>query len=272
MSTWIITGASRGIGRALALELARTATSELVLTARDEVALERTATEVRRRGATANVVPGDLGSVAGARRLGAQLAERVGAGTSLIHNAGLWPSGRRLNDEGLEAAFVVNHLGPLAMQQRLLDAGRLARVLVISAGLLVKGRFDADRTPSGDDFSWLRTYCTTKLCFAIASRAIAANHQHLDVTVGHPGVVRTALGDRGGILGWMLGLAKRRWEDPAVCAARVARLALEPRWSAPGQATWFFERDRTEWPTVATDPAVTEPILEVTQRLLGELP
>jgi NAD(P)-dependent dehydrogenase (short-subunit alcohol dehydrogenase family) len=264
----IVTGASRGIGRALALALAGGG-ARLVLVARDGGRLDEVVGHVERRGGRALAVPGDLGSLSGARALGGRLAGVVSPGATLVHNAGLWPSRRVLTPEGLEAAFVVNHLGPLAMQRALLDAGRVRRAMVVSAGLIAKGRFDPARTPRGDDFSGVRTYCTTKLCFAVAMRDVAAAEPGVDVVVLHPGVVRTDLGARPGPVGWLLSLAKRGWEAPEVCAARLARVLGRGRWSPAGEARWLFEEDERPWPPAADDERARRAVREVTAGLLA---
>lgn len=249
----ILTGASRGIGRALALELAKRPGLRQVLVARDASRLEALAAEVAARGGSAVVVAGDIGARGPARALGERLCDAVSGGATLIHNAGLWPTRRATTEDGLEDAFVVNFIGPMLMQQPLIAAGRLARIMVVSAGLAVKGRFDPARTPRGDDFSVFRTYCTTKLCLGVAMRDVAADHPEIDVTVLHPGVVRTDLGDRDGLLGAILRFAKRRFESPEVCAARLAAILERPRWSEGGQATWMFEDKEQPWPAAFED-------------------
>src|SRR6185503_12485946 len=181
MTDLVLTGASRGIGHALALSLGVRPDDRLVLVARDRARLDALVAAVKEKNGRALAVPGDLSSLAEARALGKRLVDVVGEGATMIHNAGLWPAKRVLTPEGLESAFVVNHLAPLAMQRPLLDAGRLRRVMVVSAGLIGKGRFDAARTPRGDYFSAFRTYCTTKLCFALAMRDVAAEMPSLDV-------------------------------------------------------------------------------------------
>jgi short-subunit dehydrogenase len=69
MPDTIMTGASLGIGRALALALA-TQGARLVLTARDFGRLSSLAGEIEHQGDRAFVVPTDLGSVATGRSLG----------------------------------------------------------------------------------------------------------------------------------------------------------------------------------------------------------
>jgi NAD(P)-dependent dehydrogenase (short-subunit alcohol dehydrogenase family) len=267
MADLVITGASRGIGRALALELAARG-KRLVLTARDGERLAAVVAAIAAQGGRALAVPGDLASVRGARELAARLGEVVAPGATLVHNAGLWPARRVLNEDGLETAFVVNHLAGVALVGDLLAAERLARVMVVSAGLIVLGRFDAERTPTGADFSRLRTYATTKLCFALAARDLAAAHSEVDFVVLHPGVVRTDLGTRPGLLGALLGLAKRVLESPESCARRLARLLARDRWSPPGDPRWLVAEQERPWPEVAIDARTRDAVRRVTERYL----
>jgi len=74
MERIVITGASRGIGRAIAERLAAPG-RELVLHSRTTTALVETATAVRSRGATARVVTGNLATVGGVRALAAVVGD-----------------------------------------------------------------------------------------------------------------------------------------------------------------------------------------------------
>lgn len=241
----IVTGASRGIGRAFVAALPSNIT--VYALARDEVAL-RALAEGR-----PNTVPlaVDLSSRASAARAGEELARTLEGPEPimLVHNAGLWPSERTLVD-GLERAFIVNCLSPIALQRPLLDHPRLARILVIGAGLMLKGRFDAERTPFGRDFSWFRTYASTKLAFAVALRHVARAHPNIDVAMVHPGLVRTDLGARSGLLGWLVNRVKERWMSPEACAEILLRLVRKDRWSSPGDAQWIVGETAEPWPEV----------------------
>ncbi len=240
----ILTGASRGLGRAFAQHLGQRADTRLFLLARDQKALEDVAAQCQH----AEVIAADLGTLRSATAAGEALAARVRPDAVLIHNAGIWPARRELTSDGYERSYAVNCAGPKALQAPLLTGGKLARVMVVSAGMIGIGRFDPDRTPTGADFSAFRTYASTKRAFAEATRALAPEHPEVDFLVLHPGVVRTDLGARSGFVGFLLSLAKRRWEAPERTAERLARVFDLPRWSPPGTARWFFEEREAAWP------------------------
>ncbi|MBL8683465.1 MAG: SDR family NAD(P)-dependent oxidoreductase [Myxococcales bacterium] len=249
---WIVTGASRGIGRSLALALARKSSprDRLFVLARDEARLRSLTLEAAAQCAI-EAMTFDLGRLSECERAAEALIAQDVRDATLVHNAGLWPTERALVD-GFEAAYAVNALGPLVLQRPLLDQRRLRRVLVVSAGLAAKGRFDLARTPTGEDFSKLRTYCTTKLAGAIAQRHEATRHPAVDFAVIHPGVVRTDLGATSGVLGWLLQRVKRRWESPEACAERLVRVLDRQRWQPrEGVAPWLFEEDEAPWPEAA---------------------
>ena len=83
----VLTGASSGIGRALARALA-SQRPKLALAARDAAALEAVAAECRARGATAIAVPTDVTDPEAARRLIEAAVAELGALDVLVNNAG----------------------------------------------------------------------------------------------------------------------------------------------------------------------------------------
>ena len=84
----LVTGASRGIGRAVALELARQGAHVIAL-ARTQGALEDLDDDIRRIGGEATLVPCDLADHEAIDRLGAAIHERWGKLDILVGNAGL---------------------------------------------------------------------------------------------------------------------------------------------------------------------------------------
>jgi NAD(P)-dependent dehydrogenase (short-subunit alcohol dehydrogenase family) len=135
----LVTGASRGIGRAAAVELAKHG-AHLVLVARTVGGLEETDDEVRKAGGVATLVPLDLTNFAGIDQLGATIFERWGKLDGFLGNAG-----------ELGVLTPLSHLDPKVWQKSievnvtanwrlirsldpLLRKSEAARVLFISSG------------------------------------------------------------------------------------------------------------------------------------------
>src|SRR6201996_3363363 len=83
----LVTGASRGIGRAAAIALAK-AGAHVILTARTVGGLEETDDEIQKLGGTATLVPMNLRDFDAIDRLGASIHERWGRLDALLGNAG----------------------------------------------------------------------------------------------------------------------------------------------------------------------------------------
>ena len=84
----VVTGASRGFGRAIALGLAD-AGADVVLAARTESSLKEVAAEIEAKGRRALAVPADMGSKASIAALAAKTLETFGKVDILVNNAGL---------------------------------------------------------------------------------------------------------------------------------------------------------------------------------------
>lgn len=119
--TALVTGASRGLGRVIAVALAGEG-MELALAARTREKLEETAARVRDRGGRAEVLPTDLSDRDDLARLAAGAEERLGGVDLLVNNAGVTrPYPYHLREEGAVAdAVEVNLVAPMLLTRRLL--------------------------------------------------------------------------------------------------------------------------------------------------------
>ncbi len=123
----LVTGASGGIGAALARELARHG-HDLVLAARGVAAMEARAAELREEGASATVIAADLAKPGAAAALADEIARRGLAIETLINNAGLGAAGRfdRCDPVRIGEILQVNIVA-LTELTRLLLPGMIAR-------------------------------------------------------------------------------------------------------------------------------------------------
>jgi NAD(P)-dependent dehydrogenase (short-subunit alcohol dehydrogenase family) len=119
----LITGASRGLGRALAAGLAREGFA-LIIDARDATALEDAAAQIRAAGGNVTAISGDV-TDAGHRAALRRAAEAAGRLDLLVNNAGTLgasplPALADYPADELRAAFEVNVIAPIALTQQLL--------------------------------------------------------------------------------------------------------------------------------------------------------
>ena len=123
----LVTGASSGIGAALARELARHG-HDLVLTARRVTAMEALATELRGLGAAATVIAADLSKPDAAATLAGDIASRGFDVDVLVNNAGLGALGRfdRMDFGRISEMLQVNIVA-LTELTRLIVPGMVAR-------------------------------------------------------------------------------------------------------------------------------------------------
>ncbi|WP_222109282.1 SDR family NAD(P)-dependent oxidoreductase [Streptomyces cupreus] len=227
--TAVVTGGNRGIGYAVAQELVRQG-YRVVLVARDQQRGEMARSALGTLGGSdVALAIGDLSELSGIRSAAQALLTACPRIDVLVHNAGIWPSRLLRGENGLEQAFVTNHLAPFVLNHLLeprLVSSR-ARVVQVSAGLYTKGHVDLERTPTGADFHPLRTYADTKLCNLLLVPLFAQHWSEAGVRINavHPGVIRTGLGDRVGVPGYVLKAMKLLWKSPRTGAAPVVRLA-----------------------------------------------
>jgi NAD(P)-dependent dehydrogenase (short-subunit alcohol dehydrogenase family) len=183
--TLIVTGASRGIGRALASELAQNGVN-LVLNARSEAPLEEVATAARGKGVNALTVVGDAALASNAQEM-VKAAIRIGEFAGFIHNAGTAHPGPflyELPEEAFENVWGSNVLA--AYQIARFSYPELRRR---KSGLAVFfGSGAAERNVQG-----IGAYCLSKAAEEHLARQLAAEVPEITCFVYRPGAVETDL-------------------------------------------------------------------------------
>ena len=184
----LITGASRGIGAAVAERFAAEG-AHTVLTARTVGGLEETDDRVRAAGGTATLVPLDLRDVAGIDRLGGSIAERFGQLDILVGNGAvlgrLGPTAH-LPSESWDEALAVNLTANWRLIRAfdpLLRASDAGRAIFVSSGV------------TRGVFAYWSAYATTKAALEALAKTYAAEVERTPVRVNivDPGIVRTRM-------------------------------------------------------------------------------
>ena len=272
--TFIVTGGNTGIGKAIAQALVA-AQAQVVITSRDPDKGAQAISDIKQafRHANVELVVGDLSTIASTHQLADTLLEDFPNIAVLINNAGVWMLRRQINQDQLEYSFMVNHLAPFILSNRLLTllkANAPARIINLNAGLYAMGKLDLDKTPYGYDFSFLKTYANTKLCNLLFTRVLAHRIEGSGVTVNavHPGVIRTNLGDTSGIFGLLLRVIKLALDPPEEGAKAPVWLATSS--DVEGLNGQFFDiQAPTEVNETAKDAALSQRLWDLSVALAG---
>jgi NAD(P)-dependent dehydrogenase (short-subunit alcohol dehydrogenase family) len=180
----LITGASRGLGRALAAGLAREGFT-LIIDARNAATLGEVATQLRAAGGTVTAVSGDVTDPAHRHAL-LQAAQAAGRLDVLINNAGTLgasplPALADYPPADLRTAFEANVIAPIALIQLMLP------LLRTSGGAVLNVTSDADR----EAYAGWGGYGAAKAALEQASNVLAAEELAVRVWWADPGDLRT---------------------------------------------------------------------------------
>lgn len=239
--TVVLIGATSGLGRASALQLGA-AGHRLILVGRDT---GRGASLVDQITAHAPdnrrplFIAGDVSTRAGVESVVDRIRDETDAVDTLVNNAGVMMSRRKLTEEGVELNFAVHHLAPFTMTGLLLPLlargeGRIVntnseghRAALFTAEEV---RLDFDDLQSERRYSPYLAYSRSKLANLLFTFEFHRRYPGFPIAAVHPGVVRTRLVrsmHRPGF--WLLSTATR-WMlmSPAKGGQALTELATTP--------------------------------------------
>ena len=249
--TVLFTGASRGMGRFAAIELARLGARILVV-GHNQARGAAAAQAIRATGGSAEFLPADMGDAAQVCELAAAVLARGGPVHVLIHSAGgLLPVGARTR-EGVDRGFAQNFLGAYLLtrllEERLL-ASAPARVIAVgsSAHKLLKTA-DSDTLLHPSEAAprmgsrqrgryQMRSYQTAKLAVTAWTYGLARRWAGRGVTANllDPGIVKGQMGEQ--------------FEGPALTGVLMSHVV--PFFAATG-----MQRGSQQYVRLAADPTL----------------
>jgi short-subunit dehydrogenase len=185
--TVMITGASSGIGRGLAVELARRG-AKVGLVARRVEVIDEAVREIEAAGGKALALPADVESEASVRAAADKLRADVGPIDVLIANAGIGPSRDAANFNAAEVAAVMN----------VNVVGASNSVAAVIPEMLARGSGHLVVISSLSAYRGLpksAAYCASKAGVSafFESLRLDLEPRGIDVTIIHPGFIKTAL-------------------------------------------------------------------------------
>jgi short-subunit dehydrogenase len=253
MKTMLLTGASSGIGRALAIRAAR-AGYAVYAVGRNHEALAALREKIAGESGLVSVDAVDVAIPANARGIVARALAQFGSIDVLVNNAGFVSAGQLAaqSDEELQRQFGTHVIGPVALVREALDALQAARGHVFMLGSGVA------RIPVGS----LGAYPPAKAAIRSATAILRRELRPLGVAVTYvdPGAVDTPFMTRAG----MPGAPARFLASPELVARKILiAVADRPR-----------ELNAVAWQTAIVSlaerfPRLTDALLERAPGLVG---
>lgn len=271
MKTIVLTGATSGIGREVALHLLKSG-HRVISNTRNVAKSESVKTGLIKASSNNNLVfyEADFSDFESVRRFAESIKNDFPAIDILINNAGTWEMKFIETRDGIETNLQVNHLGPMLLTLLLLpllEKSQKARIINTTSGAHRRNILDFD------DIEWrnkpydgVSTYSQSKLfniLFSLHLKKLLAG-KDISVNTVHPGFVKTALFDKMG---------QRNWSgvpDAAEGARSTVYAALSPDLEGVSGKYFYLETEDTNLSNLAKDGALAEKLWKISMNYISE--
>jgi len=268
----VVTGASSGIGRRLALDLAERGATVVGLARRQEL-LTEVEKLLQSSTPSSSTRVCDVGDTPSYEAILGEIEDQYGRIDVLINNAGAIYSGRDPSGDGIELTWAVNHLAPFLLTELLLErlvASAPARIVTTSSAAH-RGRSLTLETADGKGSRGFRRYGETKLANILFTTELARRIEGRGVTANcfHPGLVASGFNRNNGRLANAAMVLMRPFARTPVEGARtLVWLADSDEVSAISGG--YFADEQLETPSEeARDAAAARALWELSNAQVG---
>jgi retinol dehydrogenase-14 len=272
----LVTGATNGVGKVTALELAKMGAS-VVITGRNREKTRLTASEIRLKSGNPSVdcLVGDLSSLAQVRQLAAGLRQKYDRLDVLVNNAGAIFARRYVTVDGYEMTFAFNHLAYFLLTNLLLDmlkASAPARVVSVSSRSHRMAQLDFDDLQTTHySYGGYKAYGRSKLANIMFTYELARRLEGSGVTANvlHPGSVNSGFGKNNrGVMKLAMKIVNRFQLSPEQGAQTSIYLASSPEVEGVS-GKYFVDSHPVPSSAASYDEAAQKRLWEVSAELTG---
>ena len=204
--TCLITGATDGIGKEAAIEMAKNGYN-LILIGRSKEKGEKVTKEITEIAESIDIeyFVADLMLMKEVSRVADEVSKKYKKIDVLINNVGAYFAFRDVTEEGFERTFALNHLGYFLMTKKLLplvEKSDYKRIVNVSSSAHYGIDFEFDNMNGEKKYSGFDTYKKSKLANVMFTYELAKRIEKTGITANclHPGFVATKFGNNNNIL------------------------------------------------------------------------
>lgn len=278
--TVVITGATSGLGRATALQLAQKG-AFVVIIARSNTKANEVIKEIEKEGGKGQFIISDLSSMKDTKEAAESITKVVDRLDVLINNAGAYFPKYRQTSEGFESTLALNYLSPFLLTHHLIEQMEHAESEYGEARIINISSTMHKRPINWDDLNYKETTYNSSLAYEQSKHLLTSFTYYLSrklketgITVNciHPGFVKTALAQSDfpfpmnvivPIVGLLIG------ETPEKAADTPVWLALSNEEKGINGEYIHHRKVKKSWPPTRDENAQTR-LYNVTQSMLSE--
>ncbi|MCC6895374.1 MAG: SDR family oxidoreductase [Anaerolineae bacterium] len=275
--TVLISGATNGIGKVAAAELAQKG-AQVVIIGRNATKTAETVREIQAASGNPDVhaLVADLSSMAEVRRVAGEFKQKFPRLDVLLNNAGGVFSTRQETVDGYEMTFALNHLSYFLLTNLLLDrlkANAPSRIVNVASDAHGMARLDFDDLQSKHNYGMggFRSYSQSKLMNIMFTYELARRLAGTGVTANvlHPGFVNTGFGrNNSGLMRVAMNVATLFALKPTDGAKTSVYLASSPD-AAHVTGKYFDKSKPHQSSAVSYDEAAQKRLWAISEQMTG---
>lgn len=267
--TILITGVTGTVGKATALEIAKSG-ANTVLLARNKKKLEELRNEISEKSGNPSVsfLVADLTDVASIKAAANEFKSKNNRLDALINIAAVYRRKRELTKSNLELMFATNHLAPFVLTNELLPvlkSSAPSRIVTVAAPSTTKLNFDD--LQGEKKFSSLGSFGASKMMNLLTNQALARRIEGSGVVTMtlHPGLVKSDLTkEMSGFLKFLFSMMSGKPDKPA---HMLMKLALDPAYQNANGKFYKFNGKELKSSDYSYDKEVQEKLWALSEKL-----
>ncbi len=267
--TVLITGVTGTIGRATALEIARSGAT-LVLLSRNRNKLELVKTEISQKSANNNIeiLVADFSDISSVKNAANEFKQKYNLLDALVNVAAIYKREREITNDNLELMFATNHLAPFILTNELLGllkASKSARIITITAPSTTKLNFND--LQGQKKFSPLNAFGASKMMNLMFSYSLAQRLEGTGVIAValHPGLVKSDLTKE--MPSFLKYITRLMSDKPDKAAKMLCSLAIDNKFEGSNGKFYKFDGKEIKSNKYSYDKELQEKLWTISEEL-----